>query len=294
MNIDWLQDFLALAEIRHFTKAASRRSISQAAFSRRIKSLEQWLGTQLIERGGSGVNLTSDGRLFEAEARQILQRIVSSRESLSGATARYRRSLTISMSQTIATSSFPSLWNQWSQGQSINVITKIGNVNDAIAEFLSGYSQILICHRSKQLSAMLDIKNAHSVVISKDRLVPVVGARSRLAKRLHRSRSWDAIPQIRYVPDRYFSRLVDSIVEQAPFQITGPHLVQTEMSDVVGNCVAAGMGIGWLPESSVLGRTDLEIIDEPALMLDLEIVGFIGKQETSQSAHDIWQAVCSS
>ncbi|MGL4976364.1 MAG: LysR family transcriptional regulator, partial [Bosea sp. (in: a-proteobacteria)] len=40
MDIRWLQDFLTVAETGNFTRAAERRNASQAAFSRRIQSLE--------------------------------------------------------------------------------------------------------------------------------------------------------------------------------------------------------------------------------------------------------------
>ena len=292
MNVTWLQDFLALAEVRHFTKAAARRSISQAAFSRRIKALENWLGTQLIERSGTGVGLTADGRIFEAEARQILKRILTSRESLSGARVGNWRSLTISMSHAVATKTFPGMWGQWSLKRSINAVTRIGNVNDAVADFLTGHSELLLCHRSKQVQVMLDMKNAHSCVVRNDRLVPVVKAGSDLSRLIERKQAWEGVPMVRYVPNRYFSNLVDSIIEQAPFQINGPHVVQTEMSDVVCTCVADGLGVGWLPESVVADRADVSIIAEPSLCMDLEIVAFIGKMEKNQAAHEIWEAIC--
>ncbi len=50
MELGWLEDFLALRELGSFTAAAERRNISQSAFSRRIQSLEDWLGVTLIDR----------------------------------------------------------------------------------------------------------------------------------------------------------------------------------------------------------------------------------------------------
>lgn len=44
MDIKWIEDFLVLAEQGSFTKAAETRFVTQPAFSRRIRSLETWLG----------------------------------------------------------------------------------------------------------------------------------------------------------------------------------------------------------------------------------------------------------
>ena len=50
MNIDWYEDFLALADTGKFTAAASMRGSSQSALSRRIQLLEAHLGATLIDR----------------------------------------------------------------------------------------------------------------------------------------------------------------------------------------------------------------------------------------------------
>ncbi len=293
MNFNWLQDFLALAEIRNFTRAAERRSISQAAFSRRIKSLESWLGTILVERAGSGVYLTHDGRLFEQEAREILQRLTVGRGKLSARATESRRPVTIAMSQNVAISSFPKLWSQWSSGLPIYALTRIGDIGEAVADLLTGHAEILCCHRSVRLPVLLDLKDIQSHVVQEDRFVPIVGTNSELAKKLNRKREWEQVPLIRYAPNRYFAELVDSIIEQAPFDISGPNVVLTEMSDVVCNCVASGMGVGWLPQSVATGRKDITVIDEPSLSMDMEMVAFIGKHVTSHAAHDVWKAICS-
>ena len=61
MNIDWYEDFLALADTGKFTAAASMRGSSQSALSRRIQLLEAHLGATLIDRERNPVRLTAAG-----------------------------------------------------------------------------------------------------------------------------------------------------------------------------------------------------------------------------------------
>ena len=44
MDMQWLDDVLVLLEEGNLTRAAARRNITQPAFSRRIRSFEDWLG----------------------------------------------------------------------------------------------------------------------------------------------------------------------------------------------------------------------------------------------------------
>ena len=44
LDLEWLEDFLALAETGNFSRAAEARSIAQPAFSRHIRALEEWVG----------------------------------------------------------------------------------------------------------------------------------------------------------------------------------------------------------------------------------------------------------
>jgi DNA-binding transcriptional LysR family regulator len=48
MNLSWLHDFLALAETGNFSRAADARHMTQPAFSRRIRALEDWLGVACL------------------------------------------------------------------------------------------------------------------------------------------------------------------------------------------------------------------------------------------------------
>jgi len=71
-DLNDLLAFKAVAELGNFRKAAESVHISQPAFSRRIDKLEQALGVHLLERTTRRVNLTTVGRDFDRQLRQIL------------------------------------------------------------------------------------------------------------------------------------------------------------------------------------------------------------------------------
>jgi DNA-binding transcriptional LysR family regulator len=67
-----LRYFIAVAEERHFTRAANRLRIAQPALSRQIRDLEQELGCPLLDRQACNVTLTASGEALLAEARKLL------------------------------------------------------------------------------------------------------------------------------------------------------------------------------------------------------------------------------
>lgn len=67
-----LRAFVALAQERHFTKAAERCHQTQPAFSALIRSLEDAAGVRLFDRTTRRVELTPEGRLFNESALRLL------------------------------------------------------------------------------------------------------------------------------------------------------------------------------------------------------------------------------
>ncbi|MFD7300913.1 MULTISPECIES: LysR family transcriptional regulator [Streptomyces] len=72
LDLAHVRAFVRAAEELHFGRAAATLTITQQALSKRIARLESLLGTELFQRGGSGVRLTDAGRRFLPPARQAL------------------------------------------------------------------------------------------------------------------------------------------------------------------------------------------------------------------------------
>jgi LysR family hydrogen peroxide-inducible transcriptional activator len=68
-----LRYLVALADQRHFGRAAERCFVSQPTLSAQLKKLEQALGVQLIERAPNNVSLTAAGEEIVVRARRILE-----------------------------------------------------------------------------------------------------------------------------------------------------------------------------------------------------------------------------
>jgi DNA-binding transcriptional LysR family regulator len=65
--------FVAVAEERHFGRAAAILNLTQPALSLRIQVLERELGIQLLKRSSREVNLTSAGEALLAHAKALVQ-----------------------------------------------------------------------------------------------------------------------------------------------------------------------------------------------------------------------------
>lgn len=82
MDIKQLQYLVALAEERHFTRAAERCHVTQPTLSGRIRQLEQELGVPIVERGQRYHDLTAEGQRVLQWAQAILRDCAAMSEEL--------------------------------------------------------------------------------------------------------------------------------------------------------------------------------------------------------------------
>ena len=82
MELRQLRYLVALADERHFTRAAAREHIAQPALSQQISRLEAEVGLALVERTTRKVALTGAGELLVARARHILSELDAAQAEL--------------------------------------------------------------------------------------------------------------------------------------------------------------------------------------------------------------------
>lgn len=83
MDLRRLRYLVALADERHFTRAAARLHIAQPALSQQVKRLEDEVGVALVDRTTRHVALTDAGELLVARARRALAEVDAAAAELS-------------------------------------------------------------------------------------------------------------------------------------------------------------------------------------------------------------------
>ncbi|MFF9340222.1 MULTISPECIES: LysR family transcriptional regulator [unclassified Streptomyces] len=102
MELRHLQHFVAVAEDRHFTRAAERLMVSQSGLSASIRALERDLKAPLFVRSTRRVTLTEAGRALLVEAERVLAQVRAAQEAVAAVQGVVRGTLSLGTEQCVA------------------------------------------------------------------------------------------------------------------------------------------------------------------------------------------------
>jgi DNA-binding transcriptional LysR family regulator len=91
--LDYLLFFEAVARHGNFTRAAEELNVSQAAVSKRVKVLEDWLGLKLVHRSGRNISLSRNGKTLANNSTEALDYLNSCLQQMRRTTGGERLSL---------------------------------------------------------------------------------------------------------------------------------------------------------------------------------------------------------
>lgn len=293
MDIRWLHDFLTLAETANFTRASELRNSSQAAFSRRIQSLEQWIGVPLIDRGTFPTKLTAEGERFRERAAEIVLQVADAKASLTGAVVGRRQQIRIALPHALATGRLGSWWTQWSRHglRDVTCATVSGNVHDTVTALVSGDADLLIGFHAPQQPIHLSAQYER-VVIGTENLRPYVAAS--LANSVHKQ--FPGTPKtplalLMYSPGAYLAKMVDLIIESSRPRLIGRCVFESDMADVLRNLAIQGHGVAWLPDCSAEGAPRGALVPIEGWSQSLSVVAYRDQQSRNAKVARLWSAL---
>jgi len=288
MDVRWFQDFLTVAELGNFTRAAHERNTSQAAFSRRIQALESWLGTMLIDRSSFPTRLTPEGEKFREHAAEILHQIIDAKINLSGEPVSRGDHVRIALPHALATGRLPAWWASWSSQRALNCTIVPGNVHDTVTSLVSGEVDLLICFHHAQQPIHLELEQYERVVIGSERLRPYA-APAHAAKWALPGNAERPLPLLMYSRGAYLARMVDLIIEGASAPVEGSRVLHSDMADVLRGMAVAGYGIAWLPDcvASAAGTT-LVALDNDQWTMTLSLIAYRDRANNKPSIKRLW------
>jgi LysR family transcriptional regulator, hypochlorite-specific transcription factor HypT len=253
IELIWLQDFLALAESGSFSRAAEQRHVAQPAFSRRIRSLEEWLGATLIDRSTHPASLTEAGTRFRPMAVDILHRVASARDETRNAEALAAATLRFAATHALSLTFFPSWIRSLESRMQVAPIHLISDSLQACEELmLHGGAQFLLCHFHAKVANRLDPEDFQSVRVGKDTLIPVVAPHGPMLPEFGRVRQpGRKLSVLAYSDQSGLGRILRMLLGTPLDDARAEFVFTADLAVVLKTMAVEGRGIAWLPESLI-------------------------------------------
>ncbi len=294
VEITWLEDFLALAECGSFSRAAELRHLTQPAFSRRIRALEDWVGATLFDRTGQPVTLTEAGVRFRPAADETLRRLHQGREEARQAMDTAASTLRFAATHSLSLTFFPE-WLRSLEARARVGAIRLDSDNMTACEqlLLSGQSQFLLCHQHPAVPGRLDARQFRSVRVGEDLLVPVSAPDGAGGPRFRLPGSTQApVPYLAYAEVSALGRAVASAL--TPREVWLDQVFVAHQAVLLRTMAQDGRGVAWMPHTLVrndLERGALAPAGDAAWEVPVEVHLFRPRSRMSPAAEAFWAMV---
>ena len=291
MRIDWMDDLVALLDSGGVADAARLRNVTQPAFSRRIKVLEDVLGLQIIDRSVKPSGPSSVLRDHEPELRKLAteQRLLLSemrQEQKTGV-----RQIVIASQHAITTSLGTQIINSVAKSTQTHIRLRSANRDECETLLIRRQAEIALIYRVKaepvpQLPSFLT-----EAIIGSDTLIPVCGAA--FAAELMSHANDGALRIIGYPVDVFLgaaiSRHVLPALEQS-FQIDV--ITETGLSPAAMQLAQSGLGVAWVPSTlahPALARGELLDLRSKLGAIEMDLVAQCWANTPNSATSEAWQ-----
>lgn len=139
MNINDLKYLVAVADHRHFGRAANAACVSQPTLSGQIKKLEERLGVMIFERSTRGVQVTSAGEQIIKKARHIMEDVQEIETIASAQNGVMSGPLTLGLIPTIAPYLLPHFLNRTLEAYPDLTLTVQEDFTDNLLDMLEDF-----------------------------------------------------------------------------------------------------------------------------------------------------------
>jgi LysR family transcriptional regulator, hypochlorite-specific transcription factor HypT len=296
MDTAWLEDFLTLAEHANFSRAAERRNVTQPAFSRRIRLLEEWVGAALVDRSTHQITLTPAGERFRLVADEIMRQLLLGQEEAQKAARATVSTLRFASTHALAHTFFPAWLNSLEEKRPINTVSLVADHMQACEQLmLQGQANFLLCHHHPAASTRLDPQAFISVPLGRDTLIPVsAGSANGEPRHELPGKPGRPVPFLAYTAESGMGRILAAARAQDGQPAWLEPVFTSHVATVLKTMARSGRGLAWSPLSLAkddLAQGALVRAGDSSWDIPIEIRLFRPRARQSQAAEAFWAQV---
>jgi DNA-binding transcriptional LysR family regulator len=296
MNLTWLEDFLALTASGNFSRASEERHSSQPAFSRRIRSLEEWIGTDLFDRSHQPAQLTEAGEWFVGIAEEMLARVAKLPGEARLIADANASTLRIASTHALSFTFLPRWLHNLAPASTVEQIQIMSDVLlrcEALME--QSKVQFVLSHAHAASVGVLDGEAYRSARVGDDAMVPVSRPDTGGAP-IHRldATGRATVPALLYSDESGLGRILRAVLGRRLERLRLHADFTAHAASVLRTMALDGRGLGWLPRTLVdddlkAGRLVAAASEE--WIVPLEIRLYRQRASIGKAAEAFWGAV---
>jgi len=297
MNLSWLEDFLALAASGNFSRAAEERHMTQPAFSRRIRALEEWLGTELFDRSSQPARLTAAGEWFRTTAQDLLARVARVPGEARSVAEAHSTTLRFAATHALSFTFLPGWLRSLESRTAVGPVTLVSDVFARCeALLMQRQVQFVLSHAHPQAASELQSQDCPFVCVGTDRLIPV-SAPDPQGQPLHaltRATASAPVQVLNYSPESGIGRILRDVRGPALDRWPAQGVIQAHLASVLRTMTLDGRGMAWLPQTLIADDLLAGRLVEAApseWQVELEIRLYRDRSPLGRAAEDFWASV---
>ena len=253
MEIRWLEDFMALARTRHFSRAAELQHVSQPTFSRRIKLLEEAMGATLINRQSLPLSLTPAGEAFVELCERVTRDVRETKDRISDMESEASARISVGSTQGL----FSHFYQGWAQQEGLAERLQLNLkatswVGEQFLDALdNGECDLVLCYWHEDLpwKDHLSEDRYEWVTLAREFLVPVSVADENGQPRFALPGTPEQpVPLIAYHSRGFLQSAIEGHLNRRKLPANLLPLNENTQSASIKALVKQGFGMGWLPQ----------------------------------------------
>lgn len=272
--------------------------MTQPAFSRRVRALEEWLGVALFDRTTHPVTLTETGQWFQSVAQDMIARVARVPDEARAVADASSATLRFASTHALSFTFLPTWLRGLESGSPVGPIQLVSDVmQQCEALMLQGRVQFLLCHGHAQVPGRLDPSAYRSFKVGSDTLLPVSSPGKNGKARHLLSASGKNIPILAYSNESGLGRIVRSLRSGAISKAGSEPVFTAHLASVLKTMALDGRGVAWLPLSLIgeeLASGRLVAAGGPEWAIELDIRLFRSETAAPPAAENFWRKVAGS
>jgi len=287
MQLEWIDDILAVLDGGSLAHAAEKRHLSQSAFTRRVRAIENNIGATLFDRRRKPVTLMPGVQAIEPELRDLSTRLHQLRRTLETSSDQSGKSLAIVCQHALAATASPQIVHSLTKHGETSIRVRSGNQDECLMKLLSREVDFAVMYSLDDEMTPENSKAFEAVTIGADMLIPVC------APAMSKAASRAVIPILAYPSEVFLGQVFARMIRpRIPMGCTTLSIAETALSLAMLELAQSGIGVAWLPQSLVtnhLAEGKLVRVDDvlPAQALNIKIIR-LSEAHTEQS-DKTWQ-----